>query len=119
MSLLSESMEKCIMMDKRTISEDRGGFNSIYTEGAPFDAAIALDTSTQARIGEQAGVKNLYTVITSKNVALQFHDVFKRLSDGKLFRVTSDGTDKKTPNSAALDMRAVSAEQYTLGANNG
>jgi hypothetical protein len=115
MSLLADAMEKCIIMDKSTSKDDRGGFKPTYVEGADFDAAITLDTSVQARIGAKQGVTNLYTVITSKNVNLQYHDVFKRVSDNKIFRVTSDGDDKKTPNSASLDMRLVTAEQYTIG----
>ena len=36
----------------------------------------------------------------------------RRASDGKIFRVTSDGDDKRTPRSAALNMRNVSAEEW-------
>ena len=119
MSLLSESMENCIVLDKRTVSDGRGGFTTAYTDGAPFDAAITLDTSTMARIAEKDGVKNLYTVVTSRNVSLEPKTVFKRVRDGKLFKVTSDGDDKATPKIASLDMRVVSAMEYMLGADNG
>ena len=60
------------------------------------------------------GVTGVYTVTTAKNVNLQFHDVFKRLSDGKVFRVKTDGDDKKTPKSAGLNMRQVRAEEWTV-----
>ena len=40
--------------------------------------------------------------------------MFKRLSDGKIFRVTSDGDDKYTPSSANLNMRQVSCEEWEL-----
>ena len=119
MSLISEAYENCIMMDKRSVPDNRGGFEPTYVEGAPFDAAITLDTSTAARVAEASGVKNLYTVITSRNINLQFHDVIKRVRDNKIFRITSDGDDKATPLSASLDMRVVSAEEYTIGADNG
>lgn len=113
MSLLLEAMEKCIMMDKTTSSDGRGGFIPVWTDGADFDAAIVFDSSMQARMAEAAGVKNLYTITTAKNVNLQYHDVFRRIRDGKIFRVTSDGDDKKTPASAALNMRQVTAEEFT------
>lgn len=112
MSLLSEAMEKCIMMDKATTSDGRGGFTTTWTDGAAFDAAITFDSSMQARAAEAAGVKALYTITTAKNVNLQYHDVLRRDSDGKIFRVTSDGDDKKTPNSATLNMRQVTAEEF-------
>lgn len=114
MSLLSEAMEKCIMLDKTTTSDGYGGYIIDWKEGAEFQAAIVLDSSMQARIAEQQGVTALYTITTKKNINLQYHDVFKRVEDGKIFRVTSDGDDKHTPKSASLDMRQVSAEEWNL-----
>ena len=112
MSLLSEAMEKCTMLDKTTKSDGRGGVIPTWVDGASFDAACVFDSSMQARVAEAAGVKSFYTVTTSKSVNLQYHDVFRRNSDDKIFRVTSDGDDKKTPASAALNMRQVTAEEF-------
>ena len=114
MSLLSDAMEDCIMLDKKTVEDGYGGYESQYEEGAKFKAAIVLDTSMQARIAEQQGVKALYTITTEKAMNLQYHDVFKRNRDGKIFRVTSDGDDKRTPASATLNMRQVSGEEWVL-----
>lgn len=114
MSLLDERMEECTMIDKTTVPDGYGGFNSAWTDGATFKAAVILDSSMQARIAQAQGVTALYTVSTPKNINLQFHDVFRRVRDGKIFRVTSDGDDKATPNSAALNIRQVSAEEWTL-----
>ena len=123
MSLLSEAMENCIMLDKRTSSDGGyGGYSTSWVEGAEFQAAVVLDSSMEARIAEKQGVTALYTITTEKNINLQYHDVFKRLKDGKIFRVTSDGDDKHTPNSATLNMRQVSAEEWELprdGQNSG
>lgn len=114
MSLLDNAMEACVILDKRTESDGYGGFINVWVEGASFEAAITLDTSMEARTAEAQGVTGLYTVTTKKNINLQYHDVLKRLSDGKIFRVTSDGDDKHTPPSAVLNMRQVSAEEWRL-----
>lgn len=114
MSLLDDYMENCIILDKTTIADGYGGYTQVWKEGAPFKAAIVLDSSIEARVAEKQGVTALYTVTTSKALNLQYHDVFKRTSDGKIFRVTSDGDDNHTPVSATLDMRQVSAEEWTL-----
>lgn len=114
MSLLSEAMENCTMQDKTTVADGYGGVITVYNDGAKFDAAIVLDNSMQARAAEQQGVKALYTVTTNKSINLQFHDVFRRNRDGKIFRVTSDGDDDRTPASAYLNMRQVSAEEWSL-----
>lgn len=114
MSLLSEAMEKCIFLDKQHVPDGYGGYIERYVDGAEFEAAIVLNNSMQARIAQQDGVTALYTVTTSRALNLQYHDVFKRKGDGKIFRVTSDGDDKLTPQSATLDMRQVSAEEFKL-----
>lgn len=114
MSLLSEAMENCTLMDRTTADDGYGGYISTWVEGASFDAAVVLDSSMQAKIAEVQGVTGIYTVTTKKSMNLQYHDVFKRNSDGKIFRVTSDGDDKKTPSSAMLNMRQVSAEEWRL-----
>ena len=119
MSLLSEQMVACKMMDKRTVEDGYGGYDTVYVPGASFRAAIVLDSSMEARIAEKQGVTALYTITTSKALNLQYHDIFKREEDGKIFRVTSDGDDKHTPASATLDMRQVSAEEYVLGGSDG
>lgn len=114
MSLLSEAMEDCVMLDKKTVADGYGGYTTEYIEGAEFKAAIVLDNSLQARQAEKAGVTALYTITTTKALNLQFRDVFKRKRDEKIFRVQSDGDDKHTPASASLNMRQVSAEEWRL-----
>ena len=114
MSLLSEAMESCVLIDKITTSDGYGGSIVSWVDGAKFDAAIVLDSSMEARIAEKQGVTALYTITTKKNLNLQYHDVFRRISDGKIFRVTSDGDDKHTPDSAGLNMRQVTAEEWIL-----
>lgn len=114
MSLLSEAMVSCHYIDKTTAPDGYGGIETVWQEGADFKAAIVLDSSMQARIAEKQGVTGLYTITTAKNINLQFHDVFRRDEDQKVFRVTSDGDDNHTPDSAGLNMRQVSAEEWTL-----
>ena len=68
----------------------------------------------EARVADKQGVTSLYTVTTRKNMTLEYHDVFRRIRDGKIFRVTSDGDDKHTPASANLNMRQVTAEEWSI-----
>ena len=114
MSLLNEAFEKCIMVNKTTVADGYGGVNTVWVDGAEFDCAIVFDTSMEARTADQMGVTSMYTVTTRKNIVLEYHDVFRRLRDNKIFRVTSDGDDKYTPESASLNMRQVTAEEWTL-----
>lgn len=114
MSLLEEATEKCILLDKHTVPDGYGGYRPTYVDGAEFDAAITFDTSIEARIADKQGVTSRYTVTTTKAMTLEYHDVFRRVRDNKIFRVTSDGDDKYTPASATLNMRQVTAEEWSL-----
>ena len=115
MSLLTDEMEECVMMNKTSVPDGYGGRVETWAESEfKFSAAIVFDTSIESRRAEVEGVTSLYTVTTSRSLVLQYHEVFKRISDGKIFRVTSDGDDKRTPKSAVLDMRQVTAEEWSL-----
>lgn len=114
MSLLDEVTEACVMLDKHTVADGYGGYRTTYVDGATFDAAINFDTSIEARVADAQGVTSRYTVTTPKSLTLEYHDVFRRTRDNKIFRVTSDGDDKYTPASATLNMRQVTAEEWSL-----
>lgn len=114
MSLLSEQMEDCVIIDKITTPDGYGGVKTQWVDGAEIQAAIAFDTSMEARIGDAQGVSSRYTIVTSKNIIFRYHDVVKRLRDNKVFRITSDGDDKFTPKSASLNMRVVTAEEWVV-----
>ena len=114
MSLLTDAFETCTMLHKTTQDDGYGGETVSWADGATFQAAITFDSSMEARIAQSQGVKSLYTVTTQKSKILEYHEVFRRESDGKLFRVTSDGDDKATPDSATLNMRQVTAEEWEV-----
>lgn len=114
MSLVDNAMTATYIMDKRSVPDGRGGVITQYVEGAEIMAAYSFDTSVEARIGQQQGAESRYTLTTRKSVNLQYHDVVKRKSDNKIFRVTSDGDDNYTPATSALNMRQVEAEEWEL-----
>lgn len=114
MSLLNDAMETCVMMHKVTGPDGYSGETGGWIDGAEFQAAIVFDSSMQARTAQAAGVTSLYTVTTRRAKVLKFHEVFRRAADGKIFRVTSDGDDRSTPEGAGLDMRQVTAEEWRL-----
>lgn len=110
MSLIDEYMVDCHIMDKTTVPDGLGGVKTTWVQGALIQAAITFNTSMEARVAEKQGVTSLYQITTKKSIALRYHDVITRDSDNKIFRVTSDGDDNKTPQSAGLNMRVVNAE---------
>ncbi len=114
MRLYEDAMEPCTMVDKTTLPDGQGGTTQAWVDGAVFDAAIVKDSSMQARMAEKQGVTEVYTVTVSKSTQLDYHDVFRRNSDGAIFRVTSNITDSKTPSAASFQFGQVTAERWVL-----
>ena len=114
MSLVTNMMEKCRFVDKSRVPDGEGGYTVEWTDGAEFDAAIVRDPTMQARIAEASGVSSVYTVTVGRGVPVDFHDVFRRLRDGAIFRVTSLGSDKQTPEVATFQFQQVFAERWEL-----
>lgn len=114
MSLLTEQMEDFVVLNRIAQSDGYGGIIVTWQDGATIKAVAPFNSSMEARIGAMQGVSSVYTITTSRAVNLQYHDVLRRVRDGKVFRVTSDGDDQYTPAMATLDMRNVTAEEWSL-----
>lgn len=114
MSLLDDAYEDFMILNKIRVDDGYGGSEIQWTEGQTIKGAIVFNNSMQGRTGQVMGVTSLYTLTTKRNIVLDYHDVIKRISDNKIFRVTSDGDDLYTPQSATLDMRQVSCEEWRL-----
>jgi len=114
LSLLQEYMEPCRLIERKRVPDGEGGFITSWEDGAEFTAAVVCDSSMQARAAEKQGVTSIYTVTCEPNATLEYHDIFRRLSDDKIFRVTSDGDDVQTPKRASFQFSQVTAEEFTL-----
>ena len=115
MSLLYDAFEDCILMNKTRQSDGQGGFTTVWSEGAHFQAAIPKpDSNVQTLIAQKAGATSFYTITTKRSVVLEYHDVVKRVRDNKTFRVTSDGDDTVTPDAATFQIRQVRAEEWVI-----
>lgn len=114
MSLMDSFKTECVLLEKSRVPDGEGGWTTSWVDGARFDAAITLDSSLQARVAQQEGVTSVYTVTVAPGTPLDFHDVFRRSADGKVFRVTSDSDDKRTPPVASFQFLQVSAEEWSL-----
>lgn len=113
MSLFDDALEPCFIMDKTTAKDGYGGVITTYVEGAEIEAAIVYGDTLQNLVAAVKEGKDSYTIITRRNVVLQFGDVIKRVSDNGMFTITSNGKDRATPPGAGLDMRAVKAVEFT------
>ena len=114
MSLFYRRMGRCVIMIPERVPDGSGGYTTTWNEGESFMASVIRDTSSEARIAEAAGVVESYTVSVLRSTQLKYHDVFKRLTDGKVFRVTSDNGGMKAPEFASINMAQSTAEAWRL-----
>ena len=115
MALIYDMMEACCFMDKSTADDPYG--STIHTgwhEGASFKATITKNSTTEAIVAEKQGITEIFTVIFEKGLALGYHDVFKRKSDGQVFRVTSDAKDSDAPKASTIQIAKVTAEKWVI-----
>lgn len=117
-ALVERFMTDCVMVEKKRVSDGLGGFVTEWTDGAEFRAAIVKDNSIEAKVAEKQGVTEVYTVTTAPGVGLDYHEVFRRVEDGQVFRVTSNHIDSSLPEAvgATFNLEQVSAEAWTLPA---
>lgn len=114
MSLLDSAYEKFTILNKSIVDDGYGGTTTVYTDGVTIDGAIVFDSSTQMKLAQAMGVTSAYTLTVKKSIELDYHTVLRRESDKKIFRLTSNSDDKKTPEEASLNMRQYSAEEWRL-----
>lgn len=114
MSLLENAYENFTIINKLIVDDGYGGTTETWLDGPTIKGVMVFDSSAQMKIAQALGVTASYTFTVKKSVELDYHTVVRRESDSKIFRLTSNSDDKKTPNDAGLDMRQYSAEEWSL-----
>lgn len=112
MSLIDDFKTTCTLLEKTRVSDGEGGWTKAWVDGATFQAAIVLDSTINARVAEHDGMTGVYTVTTDPSASLEFHDAFRRDSDGQTFRVTK--VNDSTPDVATFSFNQYQAEQWEL-----
>lgn len=114
MSLLENAYEDFIVINKAVIDDGYGGTATTWSEGATIEGAITFDASSVVKIAEALGSTSVYTLTVKKSIDLDFHTVLKRKADNRIFRITANSDDRKTPQGAYLNMRQYSVEEWKL-----
>lgn len=116
MNLLTQMMDECRILNHVRADDDFGGYTDEWTTGASFKAAIAKDGSPEQLVAEKQGLSESFTVVVDKNFSLDYHDVFMRVKDGSIFRVTSKTQDSTAHPASTVKIAKVTAERWVLPA---
>ena len=112
MALYEEFMTPCTIMVRTRTPDGAGGWSTAWDDGETFDAAIVRNSGASDRIAEKLEATGDYTVTVGRDVALAFHQAFKRVSDGKTFRVV--GFKDPTPDMATFQFNQYRADEWEL-----
>lgn len=108
---VTDFFEPFVYMDYVSVSDGEGGMTFDFRGGAPFQAGIFANSSTEAEIAYRGGVKTIFTIVTEWGVELEHKDVVKRLRDNRLYMITGNAIDNTAPDFAdEVRTREVTAE---------
>lgn len=107
---LEDFFEPFFTQDYEAVSNGMGGLMKKYTDKDKIQAGCSTESSTQAEIAYRAGTKTIYRITVPKGIVLRPGDVLRRVRDNRLYRVTSDSSDRTTPDVAQVQFSCVTAE---------
>lgn len=112
-NLIDAFLTPCVRLVRgESVPDGQGGYNAAWKDGKGFQAALTAKSSAQTVSAEKRGVSERYNVTTPVGVHLMADDVFRRKSDGAVFRVTSNYTDTSPPACAGFSFERVTAERW-------
>lgn len=114
MSLLEEAMESFIILEKTQTEDGYGAMQTTWSDGSEIQGAFQQKSDLSTKIAQAMGSKNVYSITVSKDILLDFHTVLRRESNSKIYRITNNTDDFKTPDSAFLNMRQYTIEEWSL-----
>lgn len=114
MNLLDSMRCRCARLEKTEMPDGLGGFSAVWTEGEGFDAVLIRKSAGLEREAQREALKETFVVLTAPEVGLRHPDVFRRLSDGATFRVTTANGDEATPEEASIRAAKALCERWEL-----
>lgn len=109
---LSDYFEPFVKMIRAVRTDASVGGYETIADGEQFMCGCYENSTAVAKIANQQGEKNGYTIIFYPTISLAVGDRIKRLRDGKVLLITSDPNDKTAPvvASAMMQCRVCNAE---------
>lgn len=107
---LEDFFEDFWRQDYESVSDGMGGLMKRYSDKERFLGAISTVSSEEADIAYSSGAKTVYRITIPEGETLSQDDVVRRVRDNRKYRITSDSSDRKTPDVAQVRYAWVTAE---------
>lgn len=93
--------------------DGEGGWNVSVAESRPFSATLAAVSKGEHEQGGAPAGSATFTLTAKLGDCPKFGRRFKRVSDGAVFRVTSNPTDMRTPTPASFQFEQAACERVS------
>lgn len=114
-NLLYDGMEPCVKMEQVPITDAMGGYDSTgWADTLAFIAFVRKETAPVITVAEKEGAKETFTVVVPSSIELKDHDVFRRVSDGAVFRLTSNTKDDRALGASSVLIAKANCERWVL-----
>lgn len=105
---------ECVLLEKRRSPDGYGGYTTSWEDGVHFSPAWDYESAPVISLAEQEGKGRIYKAFIDKTLDLDYHDVFRRIDDGQVFRVINPGVDRHTPDTSRLNRRLIEVEKWEI-----
>lgn len=112
--MLFDSMEPYVKMAQTTIEDAGGGYTTGWTDALSFKGFVRKEQAPEIDAAGKTTVKEMLTVVVPSDVVLSYHDVIRRVSDGAIFRLTSNTADDKALAIASIQIAKANCERWVL-----
>ena len=107
-------MEDCTILNETRVNDAFGGWQRTWVDGATFKAAFGKISSPEIVLAEQQGVSETFKVVVEQGFELDYHDVFRRNSDGSIFRTISRTAGSTAHPASTVKISTVDVERWEL-----
>ena len=108
--VLNQYFAEVCLLKRIPVPDGYGGETERWQEERRFSAAFFPDISEDARTAEQRGHRRRFTLLVPQAVPLGHNDRIRRVADGLVLRIVTEGNDLKTPPGSRLNLCQVQAE---------
>ncbi len=111
MSLMAQ-YEDLEVIEITNASDGLGGFTETINVIENIKGVICRSSNKDIRIAEQLNNRSIYVLYTYKGSSVDYKKLVRRVSDNRIFKITSLAGDKKTPSLAGLNIEKFECEIY-------
>lgn len=114
-NLLFDAMEPCVKMEQTPIEDAGGGYTSMgWSDVMAFDGFVRKESTPEIIVADKQEVKETFTLVVRSGIVLKYHDVFRRVRDGAVFRLTSNTQDGQTLAASSVPIASANCERWVL-----